>query len=81
MSGGLFDLSGKVALVTGAGAGIGRAIALGFANQGADVLVCDIDEASLSETVKRLEATGRRAFGLRTDVSNAADRATLLDRR
>jgi NAD(P)-dependent dehydrogenase (short-subunit alcohol dehydrogenase family) len=78
MSSGLFDLSGKVALVTGAGAGIGRAIAIGFAKQGADLLICDIDEAGLAESVKRIEATGRRAFGLRADVSNPDDRAALL---
>ena len=47
-------LDGKTAIVTGAAAGIGRAIATGFAAQGADLLVCDIDDAGLAETVRRI---------------------------
>lgn len=78
MSGAWFDLTGKVALVTGAGAGIGRAIAAGFAAQGADLLVCDIDEAGLAETVRLIEAAGRRGYGVRTDVSKPEERAALL---
>ena len=78
MGGGLFDLSGKVAIVTGAAAGIGRAIATGFAAQGADLLTCDIDDAGLAETVWRIEALGRRAIGVHTDVSRRDDRDALF---
>lgn len=84
MSGELFDLSGKVALVTGAGSGIGRAIVAGFAAHGADALICDIDDAGTAETVRLIEAQGRRGYGIHADVSVPADREALLaelDRR
>lgn len=71
----LFDLSGKVAIVTGGGAGggIGHAIALGLARQGADVVVPDIDEAGAEETAKEIRALGRRSLGRRCDVSQPAE--------
>ncbi|MGH3093852.1 MAG: SDR family NAD(P)-dependent oxidoreductase [Gaiellaceae bacterium] len=64
------QLEGKVAHVTGAGAGIGRAIALRFAAEGASVAVSDIDEVGAEETVARIEASGGRALRLRTDVAS-----------
>ena len=63
-------LSGKVAVVTGAGSGIGRAVALGFARQGADVVVADFDAPRMDRTVEdilRLR-TAERSIGLSTDV-------------
>lgn len=66
----LFALPGRVALVTGAGAGIGRGIALGLAQAGADLLVCDIDGDGLTETVRQIEALGRRGHGVRCDVGS-----------
>ncbi|MBM3277088.1 MAG: SDR family oxidoreductase [Candidatus Handelsmanbacteria bacterium] len=71
----LFDLSGKVALVTGGGAGggIGHAVALGLARQGADVVVPDIDAAGAEQTAKEIRALGRRSLGLRCDVSQPAE--------
>ncbi|SDM96676.1 3-oxoacyl-[acyl-carrier-protein] reductase [Paenibacillus sp. yr247] len=69
-------LTGKVALVTGASRGIGRAIALHLAEHGADVAVNYAgSEAAASEVVKAIEAMGRKAVKLRADVSSyqAAD--------
>ena len=54
-------LKGQTAIVTGAAAGLGRAIATGFARCGADVAVCDRDARKLAETAREIEACGRRA--------------------
>ncbi len=66
---------GRVAVVTGAGQGFGRAIARELARRGADIVVLDLDEAS--ETVAEIEALGRKAMALQADVSdpNAVDAA------
>ncbi|MCL4553699.1 MAG: SDR family oxidoreductase [Actinobacteria bacterium] len=68
-------IKGKAALVTGAGAGIGRAIAIRFAAEGASVMVADIDRppASSRETVALIERAGGRAAAVTGDVSKAAD--------
>ncbi|MFC7397464.1 SDR family NAD(P)-dependent oxidoreductase [Chelatococcus sp. GCM10030263] len=63
----------SVALVTGGGGGIGRAIALRLAAGGADVAVVDLDESLGAETARLVEAAGRRALFLRADVSRSAD--------
>ena len=64
----LFDLAGKVALVTGASRGIGRAVALGLAGAGADVAVVSRGEPVL-ETAAQVEKLGRRSLALREDIS------------
>ncbi len=66
------ELTGKVALATGAGRGIGRAIALGLAQAGARVAVNDVDAASAAQTVDALTAAGFEAAPFATDVSDAA---------
>jgi NAD(P)-dependent dehydrogenase (short-subunit alcohol dehydrogenase family) len=71
--GNMFDLSGKVALVTGGGSGMGRSMCEGFAEAGADVAVADLNEDSAKETAGILSKYGRKAFAIKADVSNAAD--------
>ena len=67
-----YGMDGKVALVTGAGGGIGRAAALAFAHSGASVLVSDVKDDGGAETVAMIEATGGKARYQRCDVSDGA---------
>jgi NAD(P)-dependent dehydrogenase (short-subunit alcohol dehydrogenase family) len=67
----LFDLTGKKALVTGASRGIGRAIAVGLAAAGADVALASRSADQLEEVRRQVEATGRKAVVIPTDVSDA----------
>lgn len=67
------EIEGKVALVTGAGAGAGRAIAARLAADGAATVVTDIDAVGGRETAKRIEAAGGRAAFLRADVTVEPD--------
>lgn len=69
----LFDLTGRVAVVTGAASGLGRAMAVGFARHGADVACADINDGGLAETAALIAAQGRRAIGVRCDVSKPED--------
>lgn len=69
---------GKVALVTGAAAGIGRATALKFAAEGANVVVCDVDAKGAEETVMLITEKGGKAAFVRADVSNPADVDALI---
>jgi NAD(P)-dependent dehydrogenase (short-subunit alcohol dehydrogenase family) len=68
--GNIFDLSGRVAIVTGGGHGLGRAFCEGMAEFGADVVCVDYDEPNAEETVKLVEKYGHRAMVSKTDVSN-----------
>lgn len=63
-------LTGKVALISGAAGGIGRAIALAFAEAGAAVSCCDIDQAGAEETVRLIEGAGVRSIAYRCDVAS-----------
>jgi len=63
-----FAVTGKVAVVTGAGQGIGRGIAIGLAEAGADVVVAARTPSDLDEVVARIEATGRKGLAVPTDV-------------
>ncbi|MBT3343881.1 MAG: SDR family oxidoreductase [Gemmatimonadetes bacterium] len=70
MSHPLFDLSGRVALVSGAAQGVGRAMSLAFAEVGADLLLADLNEEGARQTATEIEAMGRRAIVARCDVSD-----------
>lgn len=63
-------LENKVALVTGAARGIGKAIVLAFAQEGADLALADIEEATLDQTKQEIASLGRRVFAQRCDVSD-----------
>jgi NAD(P)-dependent dehydrogenase (short-subunit alcohol dehydrogenase family) len=76
MSGGF---EGKVAFVTGAGGGIGRAAALAFAREGASVVVSDISEQDARETVRMIEEPGGRALAVGCDVTRSGDVKAALD--
>lgn len=67
----LFSLSGRVALVTGAGRGIGATIATAWARAGADVACLDLDPSSAEATADQVRATGRRAVAIGCDVTDA----------
>jgi len=66
-------LQNHIAVVTGAGAGIGRAIALGYAREGARIVALDIDASAAAETAKQIKTAGGKADGFALDVSNRAD--------
>jgi NAD(P)-dependent dehydrogenase (short-subunit alcohol dehydrogenase family) len=66
----LVDLSGKAALVTGGGTGIGRGVALVFAEQGADVAVADLDLDAARAVADEVQALGRKGLGLALDVTS-----------
>ena len=67
----LFDLSGRVAVVTGAGRGLGQGLALGLAEAGADVVLV-VNRTAPDETVRKVEALGRKAFVVQADLSTEA---------
>jgi NAD(P)-dependent dehydrogenase (short-subunit alcohol dehydrogenase family) len=71
---------GKVAFVTGAANGIGRATALAFAREGANVAVADISEIGNQETARIIEERGGRALAVKFDVTRAEDVKAALDR-
>jgi NAD(P)-dependent dehydrogenase (short-subunit alcohol dehydrogenase family) len=72
-------LSGKVALITGAGSGIGRASALLFAREGARVVVVDINRETAEETVSLIRREGGTAVSFQADVSKASDAKAMVE--
>ena len=67
------EFKGKVALITGAGNGIGRAAALGFAARGAEVVAVDLDAAAAERTVASIKQQGGTGFAHRADVTKSAE--------
>jgi NAD(P)-dependent dehydrogenase (short-subunit alcohol dehydrogenase family) len=76
---GMFDLGGRRALVTAAGRGLGRAIALALADAGADIALGLRDAASADELIAEIEAKGRRALPLQMDVLDLAQSRHAID--
>jgi NAD(P)-dependent dehydrogenase (short-subunit alcohol dehydrogenase family) len=74
------ELEGQVAIVTGAGRGIGRATALELARMGADIVIAEQDHGSAKETAAQVETLGRRASAVPTDVTRRTDLAALAER-
>ncbi len=72
LGGAMFDLSGKVGVVTGAASGLGHAIAAGLARHGAYIVAADINEAGLEVTRERIVAAGGRAISVVCDVADEA---------
>lgn len=74
-----YDLIGKIAIVTGAGDGIGRASAVKLAQAGATVVCADLNEFKASETVQKIEELGGTALAVRCDVTVEEDLVNLVD--
>jgi NAD(P)-dependent dehydrogenase (short-subunit alcohol dehydrogenase family) len=73
-------LSGKVAIVTGGGSGIGRGIALAMAREGADIAIPDIQIVNAEKVAHEVQALGRKCVPMRTDVTSSADVKAMVDR-
>lgn len=69
----LFDIRGRVAAITGGGSGLGRAIAIGFAHAGCEIVLLDVNDAGMAETVQLIEAAGRTATARHVDVTVKAE--------
>jgi NAD(P)-dependent dehydrogenase (short-subunit alcohol dehydrogenase family) len=76
----LYDFNGQVALVTGAGSGMGLATAQAFAEAGAAVVLADINEAAVRSATDALIAAGRQALGVTCDVSDEAQVSSMVER-
>jgi NAD(P)-dependent dehydrogenase (short-subunit alcohol dehydrogenase family) len=72
-------LADRVALITGAGSGIGRGSAFMFAKEGARIAVVDINEESASQTAQQIKAQGGDAIAIRADVSSSDDAKAMVD--
>ena len=69
----MFDLSGKVAIAVGGASGISKAIALGFSEAGADVVLADLNKEGMDDVAKEIEAKGKRVLTVQTDVTSEED--------
>ncbi|HYU20652.1 MAG TPA: SDR family oxidoreductase [Chloroflexota bacterium] len=72
------DFTGKVVIVTGAGQGIGRALARAFAQEGASIVAADVNVVGAAETARLVEAEGGRALAVEVDVSVASQARSMV---
>ena len=79
-NGGLFDLSGRVALVTGGNGGLGLGMALGLAEAGCDIAIAARNQEKNAAAVAAVESTGRNAFAIPTDVTSDSDIDDMVSR-
>jgi 2-deoxy-D-gluconate 3-dehydrogenase len=79
-NGGLFDLSGRVALITGGNGGLGLGMALGLAEAGCDIAIAARNEEKNAAAVATVESTGRNAFAIPTDVTSDSDIDDMVSR-
>jgi NAD(P)-dependent dehydrogenase (short-subunit alcohol dehydrogenase family) len=79
MNSSLFDLKGKIAVVVGGTSGIGRALALGLAEAGADVVASSRGESAVQETAREIENLGRKTLRITSDVAQYASLEKLRD--
>jgi NAD(P)-dependent dehydrogenase (short-subunit alcohol dehydrogenase family) len=75
----MFDLTGRVAIVTGGGGGLGRPISVALAQCGANVVVDDFEPSHLEATVKEIEGLGRKAMAVTADLTSAAAMKDMAD--
>ena len=76
----MFDFRGKVVLITGAAQGFGRVCAGAFAEQGAKVAICDINDDGGAETLRQIQAAGAEGLYVHADVADEDEVAALVDR-
>ncbi len=74
------NFNGKVAVITGGAGGVGRCLGLALAQEGARVVVADIDEVAIARTVDEIKALGAEAVGMRADVTQLEQLAALADK-
>jgi NAD(P)-dependent dehydrogenase (short-subunit alcohol dehydrogenase family) len=72
--------AGQTAIVTGAGRGMGRAVALGLAAEGANVVVAEVDEAAAKEVVDEIQKAGARGLAVQVDISSVPDVSRLFEK-
>jgi len=75
----LFDISGRVAVISGGGSGLGRAIGIGYAQAGATVVFADVNDEGTAESVSAVEAQGHKGYAEHLDVTQRADVEALAD--
>ena len=73
------ELQGQIAIITGAGRGIGHATGLELARMGADIVVAELDRANADRTASEVRDLGRRALAVPTDVTSHKDLAAMVE--